>query len=201
MNRPDALSNFLSAVKQAVQASPPDEAKPVIQKIFDALETPGQVRSVRAEPPPGELADSLEHALRAASQETREVAGVAATFRGLAPMLRWARRPNSEQSPGFHDNHVNTAIVGPLGIEQRSDVIVGAGLLNPRTHYPIHSHPPEELYIVLTEGEWFRDERQWYPPGIGTIVHHPPGVTHGLRSLDAPLLAVWCLYVERQGLA
>ena len=197
MERPAALSEFLTAVHAALAPTEEASAKQAVERIFGALEQPALVHAAEPVAPPSELADQFSLALRSAATASAPIANLASAFEQLAPLLRWAPRPGSDTDPQFRRNHVNTAIVGPTGLEERSDVIVGAGLLNPRTHYPIHSHPPEELYVVMTDGEWYRDERQWYCPGVGGVVYHPPNMTHAMRSLDAPLLAVWCLYVSR----
>jgi hypothetical protein len=36
-------------------------------------------------------------------------------------------------------------------------------------------------------------------PGVGGIVHNPPGIIHAMRSIDEPLLAVWILAPVRAG--
>ena len=63
----------------------------------------------------------------------------------------------------------------------------------PRVRYPDHQHPPEEIYVVMSEGEWRQENHPWFSPGAGGIVHNPPDIVHAMRSADAPLLAIWCL--------
>lgn len=46
-------------------------------------------------------------------------------------------------------------ILGPGGIEERDDVWVGATLMAPLVTYVDHDHPPEEVYLALTPGEWW----------------------------------------------
>jgi hypothetical protein len=65
----------------------------------------------------------------------------------------------------------------------------------PRIDYPDHSHPPDELYLALSEGEWRRGGEAWFSPGLGGTVRNPPGVSHAMRSGETPLLAVWILLV------
>ena len=116
----------------------------------------------------------------------------------LAPLLHWRRRTGlAAADPAFEHGHANTQIIGPDGIEHRSDVILGASLLAPHVAYPWHDHPPEEIYLVMSEGDWFTEASGWYTPGIGGIVHHPSGLTHAMRSGAKPLLAVWCLWTGR----
>lgn len=196
MTRPAALNDFISATHSALSVAPTGPAKTAVTRIFAALQTPESVHKPQALPPPGRLAQTLPAALNLARKAEARISQLADAFAELAPLLRWEPRVGSESDPSFHENHVNTAIVGPTGIEQRSDVIVGAGLLNPHTTYPTHSHPPEELYIVMSNSEWFNEDDQWYAPALGGIVYHRCGIHHAMRSLETPLLAVWCLYVE-----
>ena len=78
-------------------------------------------------------------------------------------------------------------------------MVVGLSLLAPGVRYPDHRHPPAELYYVLSEGEWRQEARPWHSPGIGGVVHNPPGVVHAMRSHAQPLLAVWLLRLPEPG--
>jgi quercetin dioxygenase-like cupin family protein len=60
--------------------------------------------------------------------------------------------------------------------------------------YPDHRHPPEEIYIAMSRGEWRQASNPWHEPGIGNLVYNPPNIVHAMRSADQPLLAVWFLW-------
>ena len=90
--------------------------------------------------------------------------------------------------------HANAYVIGPKGLEKRGKAIVGASLVAPDLQYPDHHHPPEELYIALSDGEWRQNEEAWHTPGLGGLVHNPSNVTHSMRAKSEPLLAVWCLW-------
>jgi quercetin dioxygenase-like cupin family protein len=64
----------------------------------------------------------------------------------------------------------------------------------PHTRYPDHRHPPEEIYVVLSEGEWCQESGPWHEPGIGGLVYNPPNIVHAMRSAERPLLALWFLW-------
>ena len=85
-------------------------------------------------------------------------------------------------------------IVGPHGLEPRDDVWVGVSLLAPAVLYPDHRHLPEEIYLVLSKGYWRQESDAWLQPGIGGIVYNPPDIVHAMRSGEAPLFAIWCLW-------
>ena len=118
----------------------------------------------------------------------------------LEPELRWRRRPGSEaHGTAFHDGHANAEIVGPMGLEQRGDVWFGVSLVAPGVRYVEHRHPPEEIYIVMSEGEWYREGRGWHTPGLGGVVYNPPNVVHAMRAGPVALLALWLLRVGPSG--
>ena len=197
MRRPAALDRILDVARDFLAArveagtAPGDAAR----RIFDALAGSAGVIAPGGAPPPPAcrfLAAALENA-RAAP----EVAPLAEAFAALEPELAWVRRPDSEEhGETFRDGHANAWLVGPTGLEQRSDVLVGASLLAPGIRYIDHHHPPEEIYIVMSGGEWYREDRGWHTPGIGGVVYNPSDAVHAMRSGPKPLLALWLLPVS-----
>lgn len=91
------------------------------------------------------------------------------------------------------DGHATGMIIGPGGAEDREDVWIGMTIMGPNVRYPDHSHPPEEVYLALSNGAFRQGENEWFDPGIGGVFHNPPGIVHGMRSGDAPMLALWFL--------
>jgi quercetin dioxygenase-like cupin family protein len=88
-------------------------------------------------------------------------------------------------------------IAGPGGLEERDDLWLGVSLLAPHVRYPDHTHPPEETYLVLSEGDFMQGADNWMTPGIGGSLYNPPGILHAMRSGDAPLLAIWALLPDQ----
>ena len=186
----DAARDFLAARVEAVTA-PGDAAR----RIFDALagSDGGVVPGDTPPRPPAYryLSDAIENA-RAAP----DIAPLAEAFAALEPELAWVRRAGSEaHGERFHDGHANAWLIGPTGLEQRSDVLVGTSLVAPGVRYIDHRHPPEEIYIVMSEGEWYREDRGWHSPGVGGVVYNPANVMHAMRAGPHPLLALWLLPV------
>ena len=197
MERSPALSRFLEATGETlsdlVEAGTP--AGEAAGRISDALaKSTGTIVPVELDPPSAfrYLDAALDRAANAAP-----IASLAAAFSDLAPELAWRRRPGAEaHGEDFRNGHANAEIVGPGGLERRSDVLVGASLVAPGVRYVDHHHPPEEIYIVMSEGEWYREGRGWYVPGAGSTVYHPPNVVHAMRAGETPLLAVWVLWID-----
>ena len=196
MKRSAALSRFLDATRDTlsalVEAGTPAGA--AAERIFAALSaSTGAIVPREAEPPPA--CRFLDAAIDNA-RGVAPIASLAAAFAALTPELAWRRRPGAAvHGERFRNGHANAEIVGPGGLEGRSDVLVGASLVAPGVRYIDHRHPPEEIYIVMSEGEWYREGRGWYPPGAGGTVYHPPNVVHAMRAGALPLLAVWTLWV------
>lgn len=116
-----------------------------------------------------------------------------AAFKALEPQLAWRVRVLPNGSPDFADGHASARVLDPTGLEQRGGLVSGFSLVAPGVTYPEHDHPPEEIYLVLSGGEWWQEGGAWHGPGPGGIVHNPPGIRHAMRGTDVPLLAIWFL--------
>ena len=196
MKRSKALARFFDAARDALSARLEKRTPPAgaATRVFDALaDSVGVIAPGPIAPPP-----AYRH-LRCAFERARaapELSALTEAFEALEPELRWRRRPGSEaHGMAFHDGHANAEIVGPMGLEQRGDVWFGVSLVAPGVRYVEHRHPPEEVYIVLSEGEWYREGRGWHTPGVGGVVYNPPDVVHAMRAGPVALLALWLLRV------
>jgi hypothetical protein len=125
------------------------------------------------------------------------VARVANAFAALEPSLLWARRAASGPfaSDNWLEGHANTTVAGPKSLEDRYDLSIGASLLAPHVRYPDHNHGPEEVYLVLSPGRFQHGDSGWFEPGIGGTLYNKPNIRHAMASDDAPLLALWCLWI------
>ena len=110
----------------------------------------------------------------------------------LMPYLPWQQRQEADH-PAFMAGHANAQIIGPDGLVVSDNLLIGISLLAPHVTYPDHHHPPAEVYLVLTEGEWRQEAKPWHQPGAGGYVYNHPHVIHAMCSADKPLLAIWCL--------
>ncbi len=118
-----------------------------------------------------------------------------AAFRALEPDLTWYERTGD--APGanaaYRGGHANTMIVGPGGLLRHQSVWLGMSLMAPEVRYPDHTHPPEETYLALSDGDFFQEGRGWFTPGTGGTFYNPPGIRHAMRSGVTPFLAMWAL--------
>jgi len=137
--------------------------------------------------------DNLPNA-SASSPIDATVKAHARALQDLSKQLTWWQRPDSiEVGEPFASGHANATVVGKGGLEERDDVWIGISLLAPNINYPEHHHPPEEVYLVMSPGEWRQGDKPWHSPGCGALVHNPPDILHAMRSGSQPLLATWCL--------
>lgn len=195
MTRSTEIQTFLTSLEAAfAEARLGDEASKTLSAIFAAARV--------AQPeagPSGRLpvCDQLGAALQPAKAAGGALADLAASIEALEPRLRWGRREKGGPfaSEGFQDAHANAMILGAGGIEQRDDFWIGFSLMAPGTRYPDHNHPPEEVYLVLTPGEFRHGDSGWFAPGVGGTLYNSPGIEHAMRAADQPFLAVWCLKI------
>jgi hypothetical protein len=200
IERAPDLQRLLDLTGEAIarRASPSDSVCRAGAKIFSALARPAP-RATATMPCRLPACDYLASALATARATGGEVASLADAFASIEPALTWRRRSGAEgTAPDFRDGHANAVIVGPGGLEPRDDAMVGVSLMAPAVQYPDHRHPPEEVYIALSPGEWRQGDGPWHDPGPDGLVHNAPGVVHAMRSGKAPLLAIWCLWVASE---
>jgi hypothetical protein len=188
------LQHFLDLTRDAIAARTRagDPAAQAAGKIFSALADAGRGEDGAA--PPARLAANAHFgaAIDNANQGPADIAALAKAIAVIEPHLTWRTRAGA--SLAFAGRHANAMFVGPNGLEARDDVWIGMSLMAPDVVYPDHRHPPEEVYIVLSQGQWRQDQGAWHEPGIGGLVYNPSDIVHSMRSADAPLLAVWCLW-------
>jgi quercetin dioxygenase-like cupin family protein len=198
MGRSQELQTFIDATRDAFAASGASaDALAVADRIFGAANaSPGE--EATHDPVRMPVCDEyLDDALERARTANGPIGALAEALAEIAPRLTWVNRPNgANDDDTFKARHANAVVVGEGGLEARDDIRIGMGLLAPETRYPDHRHPPEELYTVMSPGEWKQNvEGEFRAPGIGGFVHNIPNIIHGMRATDVPLLAVWSLWM------
>ncbi len=143
----------------------------------------------------------LDEALERARSAGGPAATAAAAFKALKPRVGWYARQSAQPTcANFAERHALASLIGPADrpgcLEIRDDLRIGISLVAPETPYPDHKHPPEELYLALTDGDWRHERGAWFTPGPGGVVYHAGNVLHGMRARGTPQLAVWCLPVS-----
>jgi hypothetical protein len=106
----------------------------------------------------------------------------------------WRQNPNYRAKPpttAFLDNYGYLECAGPEAPYRLAALRLGLLLLGPRTLYPTHHHPAEEIYLPLCPGRWWKEGEGWLSRNAGEVIHHPPMCGHATESGDAPLAAIY----------
>jgi len=108
--------------------------------------------------------------------------------------VAWRQNPNYRAHPpsaGFLDNYGYLECAGPTASLHTTGLRLGLLLLGPKTLYPPHHHPAEEVYLPLGPGRWLRDGDDWQDVPAGAVIHHPPMCGHATQSGPTPLAAIY----------
>ena len=184
MTRSAELQSFLNAAETALGrvSGPGALVADAVIRLFP--------HGGKTGPAPSRLpvCDWIEPALAAQHSD------LAASFAALQQQLSWGRRKTADPANiAFWNGHANAMILGPGGLEERSDLWIGATVMAPGTLYPDHDHPPAEVYLPLSPGEWWNADMDWADPGANGFIYNPPGIKHAMRAGEKPFLALWFL--------
>ncbi|ASM74349.1 MULTISPECIES: dimethylsulfonioproprionate lyase family protein [Roseobacteraceae] len=198
-SRSTELVSFLRTLNEFLVPRVSGNAQKLVGRIDRKLAFPGQTKGPARISPPL-VCTHLFPALTDAANSDSQLSPLVNELRTLEPSLVWRpRTAGAGASANFLNDHANAMIIGPGGIEERSDVWIGLSLLAPGTRYPDHNHAPSEVYLVLSPGEFKQAGGAWFSPGVGKTFYNSPGILHAMRSTpDEPLLALWLLDVERE---
>ncbi len=125
-----------------------------------------------------------------------ETRAVTEALVAAAPDLAWRQTYGEED--GFDERFLQTYgwcdLAGPDGPCQADGIRVMMGYWGQGLTYPDHSHPPDEHYLVLAGGAWFRlGDAPFRHLGPGDIFHTPARAVHSAQMRDGPLvaMAIW----------
>lgn len=193
--RDPAVQRFLDVAEAALTVSAAEHpaARAAVVRVFDRCRDAAGVSGTAAPvllPVCGWLDPALDAAEGGARGAVADALGV------LVERLEWKRRAAADpEDRAFWDGHANATLIGPGGLEERGDVWIGATVMAPGVTYVDHDHPPEEVYLSLTPGEWWNTRMDWTDPGATGVIYNPPGIRHAMRSGSSPFLALWFLPV------
>lgn len=161
--RDATLQDFLTGIHDVLaRRDLGAKAFAALNRIHDALAVPGAAGSGHARRLP--VCACLPEALATARAYSASLSRIVDAFAVIEPALFWAPRAagGPHASPSWAEGHANATIVGPNGIEVRSDVQIGVSLLAPHVRYPDHNHSPEEIYLVLSPGRFQHGLSGWF---------------------------------------
>lgn len=183
--------DFLDRLREAIGARAKDgPVRRAYGRVISALpESAGMDATRSTRHPACAHLDDCYRNLEAADVPVRQLG---AAFMSIAPALPWARSHRASAAP-LAETYAGALIVGPGGAVESDQLQIGVSLMAPGITFPDHQHPPEEVYIALSPGEWRQNADPWVEPGIGGLIYNPPNIVHAMRSGEAPFLAIWCL--------
>ena len=190
------VAELIKAHELVVKSLPDSDVKAFLHKCHTALSQPGEDTSAGIENYPP-VCRHLSASLKIASVASNEMKALAKAFYPISKMLPWKPRTDyCDQNRDFYEGHANAVIVGEGGLEAHDSVRMGVSLIAPRIEYPNHRHPPEEGYLVLSEGEWRQEAAPWFKRKSGETIHNSPNIWHAMRAGEHPLLAIWMLWMK-----
>ena len=119
-----------------------------------------------------------------------------AAIEPLLDALQWRYGyPPDSRWPDLAERIAFAPIIGGQGMQNDDHARLGLTLIAPETHYPNHSHPAIETYLVLSgTADWRVEGKPFERQPPGTLILHRSGIGHAMRTAAEPLLA---LYVWR----
>lgn len=188
-----ALATFLQSFADALDSDTLPASRSYAARLRALEATLPPVRSVPVARVPIQEACEGELASRHASSE------LARSLSRLLPLLHITRSKTYLADPpsnDFGDNYGYSVICGPQSgppaLITDPHIAFGLMFLGPRTHYPLHHHPADELYYTLTGPSFWRaGNADWASRGTEATIHHPPWMPHATLSAERPLVLLY----------
>lgn len=188
--RPKVLQDFYDALDLVLlHDRGAYEGRHVPEMVLATTARVGEIVPPAARTPPDAVA-LVASICAAAAPPIRPVCDALAR---LVPHLNWTSREVSDPtaSADFSSRHANAVVLGASGYERSDDFTIGVSIAAPGAVYPIHSHPPEELYLILTESAFYNTGKPWAEHSPGQTFYNEPGIFHAMRAETRPMLAIW----------
>lgn len=111
-------------------------------------------------------------------------------FVEVAPLLPWMPTHRAD------DGGVDLALAPLDRVCDVGDLTVGIMYVRPGRQYPLHQHPPHELYLTIAgHAEWrFGGHPEFRPVGPDTVIYNHPGDLHSAIAGVTPLVAFYVLW-------
>lgn len=99
-------------------------------------------------------------------------------------------------SPRMSDGGTEGALAPLNEVRDLGDLTCGLLALRPGGVYPLHSHPPQELYLPIADGgTWrFGGAPEFRSLESDELVYNHPNDIHSVVAGDTPLLALYVLW-------
>lgn len=158
-----------AAIDRATRSAPKDHA-PAWLPVLDSIDRLGPAASPADDPAP--------------------VGDLTADLVTLAPDLTWV--PTHRATDGGTE-----LALAPLDhMFDLGGTIVGLMYIGPDATYPLHSHPPQELYLTITgQGRWRYGGNEHHEAiGPNRTLYNHPGDLHTAEAGSLPVVALYVLW-------
>ena len=178
----EQIEQFLAAASAQLT----DRARPGIEQEAAAVLASALARSspIDFEPSSVPVLDSLP------SVETEGPGSLSAQFVAVAPHLPWVptRRAADE------GRHFGLALLDRT--RDLGDLTLGIMYVGRGAQYPLHHHPPQELYLTIAgQAQWRHGgAEEFVPYGPGSLIYNHPDDLHSSIAGDSPLVALFLLW-------
>ncbi|MER9001772.1 dimethylsulfoniopropionate lyase [Mesorhizobium australicum] len=188
--RDPKLEALLHSLETSLLEKPQDfQGRHVADTVFKALrDFPGKARETRSGYLP--VLDNLPRALEISKSHSSRTQPLGVALEQVLFRVPW-KQSKLHTDSAFNERLANAVIVGDGGLEERLDFTIGISLAAPGAGYPLHNHPPEELYLAMAGGEFRHGDDDWTPVETGETFYNSPGIFHAMRASNEPLLAIW----------
>lgn len=192
--RPEHLQQLIEAFGEILQAqNAPAMATILGSKIIDTRGFTGNINIDRKPANRLLLTEQIEQALRMLETTSADMRRVAFALRLLVDQLDWyTDKTGPYASVNFARGHAHGLLIGPDGIEERSDVRVGVTIMAPYTRFPDHELTTSRLVLALSDGEFWSECSGWWRSQIGAAICQPVGGQFAMRCGARPFLMLWC---------
>ena len=135
----------------------------------------------------------LTHLQNAVSSAGRAESRLAQELQNCVDQLEWRQSYTADDfGQGFVDNYAHVQLIGPQGHFASEELAGGLVLYGPGLDYCDHWHVAEEIYIPLTPGaHWSQDREDHVERGAGAFIYHTSNMPHAIKTSNTPLLALW----------
>ncbi len=187
-----ALTTFLICFADALE----QDARPVSRSHAARLRRLADRLPPVREVPPSRVPIQAACEAELAAAETPLARALAA----LLPAIHVTRSTSYLANPPSSDfgaNYGYGVICGPDGgpptLIRDPEIAFGLMFLGPKTHYPLHHHPADELYYTVNGPSFWRAgaTADWTRRGANEIIHHPPWLPHATLAAERPLVLLY----------
>jgi mannose-6-phosphate isomerase-like protein (cupin superfamily) len=180
-SRDDAIFGFLTACTERLAARADTPAA-------DVAATALQLALARSTPL--EFEPNLMQALNTLDLVDED--GLGENFIEVAPLLHWTPTQRAD------DGGVDLALAPLDVVRDLGELTVGIMYVRPHRQYPLHHHPPHEVYLTISgEAQWrFGGHDDFRPIGRDVTIYNHPGDLHSAIAGDTPLVALYVLWPD-----